>query len=696
MDNQAIKYEIIDNIGIIKGANPPVNALSFDVRRGLIDTLKLFLEDNNIEGIILCGEGRTFFAGADISEFGKPMQSPNLNDVIYEFENSNKPIVAALHGTPLGGGLELAMGCNYRVALSSTNLGLPEVKLGIIPGAGGTQRLPRLAGIEKALSMITSGIPINAEDALNSDIIEEVFEDSLIEKAINFIKSKLSLDSHPIVSKLNEKVSNINNEVFENFSNKIEKKYRGRKSPLCAIEAVKATTTLNFTEGLEKERELFKLCHDSKESSSLIHMFFSERKALKIPDISKDTSILPIKSAAVIGCGTMGGGIAMNFANVGIPVTVIENSQESLDKGMKIIEKNYFNTVSKGRMNENEFKNRMSLIKGSTNLESIANSDVVVEAVFEEMNLKKEMFIKIDKLAKENSILATNTSTLDIDQIAESTSRPQFVIGTHFFSPANVMKLLEIVRGKHTSKEVIASTMKLAKNIKKVPVLAGNCDGFIGNRMFHEYVRQAHALAEEGAKVADIDRVIYEFGWAMGPFAVNDLAGNDVGWRIRKRHKQEGKYDNLRYTSTVADQLCELGRYGQKTNRGFYIYDQQTRKKQIDPEVDMMFEKVAKEKGISRRIIDDNEILNRLSWALLNTGCMILEEGYALRASDIDVTYAYGYGYPHWRGGPMKYAEDYGLDKVLEEIESFRIKNPDMWPKCNYLEKLVQDNKQFN
>ena len=696
MDNQAIKYEVIENIGIITGVNPPVNALSYNVRKGLVEALKLFLKNDNIKGIILCGEGRTFFAGADISEFGKPMQSPNLNEVILDYENSNKPIVAALHGSPLGGGLELAMGCNYRIALSSTKLGLPEVKLGIIPGAGGTQRLPRLAGIEKALSMITSGIPIDAKTALESGIIEEVFEDNLIENALNFIKSKLTFDIHPVASKLSEKVSNVENDIFINFSNKIEKKYRGRKSPLCAIEAVKATTNLSFKEGLEKERELFKVCHDSKESSSLIHMFFSERKALKIPDIPKDTQILPINSAAVIGCGTMGGGIAMNFANAGIPVTVIENSQESLNKGMNIIEKNYSNTVSKGRMTQNEFKKRMSLINGSSKLESISNADVVVEAVFEEMNLKKEMFSKINALAKENSILATNTSTLDIDQIAESTSRPQFVIGTHFFSPANVMKLLEIVRGKHTSKEVIASTMKLAKNIKKVPVLAGNCDGFIGNRMFHEYVRQAHALAEEGAKVADIDKVIYDFGWAMGPFAVNDLAGNDVGWRIRKRHKLEGKYDNLRYTSTVADQLCELGRYGQKTNRGFYIYDQQTREKKIDPEVDMMFEKVAKEKGISRRKIDDKEILSRLSWALLNTGCMILEEGYALRASDIDVTYAYGYGYPHWRGGPMKYAEDYGLEQVLEEINNYRTKNPDMWPKCNYLEQLVKEKKNFN
>ncbi len=695
-ENNAIEYEIIDNIGIIKGMHPPVNALSHSVRSGLVDSLKELSENEDIEGIVLIGDGRTFFAGADISEFGKPMQEPDLNQVIKTFENSKKPIVAALHGTPLGGGLELAMGCNYRVALASTRLGLPEVKLGIIPGAGGTQRLPRLVGIEKALSMITSGNPINASDALKSGIIEEIYEDSLIANAINFIKSKLELEIHPIVSELNEKISSVNDEVFEIFSKKMEKKYRGRKSPLYAIEAIKETTNLNFADGLAKERELFKICHDSNESSSLIHMFFAERQALKIPDISKETKTLPINTAAVIGCGTMGGGIAMNFANVGIPVTVIENSQDSLDKGLQIIEKNYASTVSKGRMSENDFKKKMSLIKGATSLEQISNADVIVEAVFEEMSLKKTMFSRIDKIAKENCILATNTSTLDIDQIAEATNRPEYVIGTHFFSPANVMKLLEIVRGKHTSKEVISSTMKLAKGINKIPVLAGNCDGFIGNRMFHEYVRQAHALAEEGAKVADIDRVIYEFGWAMGPFAVNDLAGNDVGWRIRKRHKQEGKYDNLRYTSSVADQLCELGRYGQKTNRGFYIYDPQTRKKQIDPEVDMMFEKVAKEKGITRRNIDDKEILNRLSWALVNTGCMILEEGFALRASDIDVTYAYGYGYPHWRGGPMKYAEEYGLEKVLEEIESFRKENSDMWPKCSFLEQLVKENKKFN
>jgi len=695
-DNNKVKYEIIENIGIIKGANFPVNALSFAVRSGLVSALDELLANDAVEGIVLIGEGKTFFAGADISEFGKPMMKPDLNEVIKNFEYSKKPIVAALHGTPLGGGLELAMGCNYRIALNSTRLGLPEVKLGIIPGAGGTQRLPRLAGIEKSLKMITSGIPVTARDALDYGIIEDIYEDALLANAINFIKTKINLDSHPIVRNLEDKVANIDSTIFDNFIENTKKKYRGRKSPLCAIEAIKETTNLDFEKGLAKERELFKIWHDSNESSSLIHMFFSERKALKIPDIPKETETVAINTAAVIGCGTMGGGIAMNFANAGIPVVIIENAQESLDKGIDIIEKNYMNTVSKGKMSESEFKKRMSLIEGSTNLEKISNSDIIIEAVFEDMQLKKDMFSRLDKIAKSNCILATNTSTLDIDQIANSTSRPKDVIGTHFFSPANVMKLLEVVRGTNTSKEVIASTMKLAKTIKKIPVLAGNCDGFIGNRMFHEYIRQAHALAEEGAKVADIDRVIYNFGWAMGPFAVNDLAGNDVGWRIRKRHKNEGKYDNLRYTSTVADQLCELGRFGQKTNRGFYIYDSSSRKRTIDPEVDMMFAKVAEEKGIERRDIDDQEILGRLSWALLNTGCMILEEGFALRASDIDITYAYGYGYPHWRGGPMKYAEDYGLDKVVQEMEHFRSMNGDMWPKSNYLDKIATGSKKFD
>ena len=695
METNAVNYEIENNIGIIKGSNPPVNALSYEVRKGLINCLATLLENKDVKGIILIGEGRTFFAGADISEFGKPMKSPSLNEVITEFENSKKPIVAALHGTPLGGGLELAMGCNYRVALKNTMLGLPEVKLGIIPGAGGTQRLPRIVGVEKALNMITSSSPINSVEALNCRLLDEIYDNELLENSKKFLLNIINSKKHPIVKHININENTLSSNFFKDYLSMVKKKFRGRKSPIAAVNAVMASVALSFEKGLEKERELFKECHDSKESSSLIHMFFSERQALKIPDIPKDIKINKISSASVIGCGTMGGGIAMSFLNKGIPVNIVEDNEEALKKGISIIENNYANTFKKGKISQDDINKRMKLLETSVNIESIKNSDITIEAVFEEMELKKNLFRKIDQFAKEGSILATNTSTLDIDEIAAVTNRPKDVIGTHFFSPANVMRLLEVVKGKHTSKEVIATTMQLAKEINKVPVLAGNCDGFIGNRMFHEYIRQANALAEEGAEIERIDQVIFDFGWAMGPFAVNDLAGNDVGWRIRKRHKTEGKYDNLRYTSTVADKLCELGRYGQKTSKGFYIYDKTTRERSVDQEVNEMFKKVAEEKGIKRREISDNEILSRLNWALLLTGCMILEEGFALKASDIDVIYAYGYGYPNWRGGPMKYAEDYGLDKALREIESFRDYGDGMWPNSNLLEKLANGEKKF-
>lgn len=691
-----ITHEIRNNIGIIKINNPPVNALSHSVRLGLVDSLQKISDEPNVEAIILIGEGRTFIAGADISEFGKPMNEPDLNTVIFKYENSSKPIIAALHGTPFGGGLEVSMGCHYRIALDSTLLGLPEVKLGLLPGAGGTQRLPRLVGPEKALNMVTTGNPIRAKEALSFGLVDKVVDDDLLDRALTFAEEKSKLGNHPRSRDIEDKISNVDMNIFKKAEDIILKKMRGRKSPLRALKSVELSINLPFDEGLKKERELFKECHDSEESSSLIHMFFSERGASKIPDIPKDIGLREIKSAAVIGCGTMGGGIAMNFANIGMPVKIIENSSEALEKGMSIIKSNYQSTLAKGRLSKKDMEKRISLISGNTDLESIKDADVIIEAVFEEMELKKNLFSKLDKIAKSNAILASNTSTLDIDEIASVTSRPEDVIGTHFFSPANVMKLLELVRGDKTSKEVIATTMRLAKTINKVPVLAGNCDGFIGNRMFHQYIRQAHALAEEGASIVDIDRVIYDFGWAMGPFAVNDLAGNDVGWRIRKRHNKEGKYDNERYTSTVADQLCEKGRFGQKTGRGFYIYGEKTRKRTPDAEVDEMFKRVAAEKGIERRKITDDEILKRLSWSLVNTGCMILEEGFAIRASDIDVTYIYGYGYPSWRGGPMKYAEHIGLDKVLKDIEQFRSAGDGMWPKCNLLEKLANEGGSFS
>ncbi len=686
---------IKNNVGIIQVNNPPVNALSANVRSGLVNCLDQCIQNKTIESIVLIGGGRTFMAGADISEFGKPMKNPDLNEVIKKYENSTKPIVAALHGTPLGGGLEVAMGCNYRIAIKTTRLGLPEVKLGLLPGAGGTQRLPRLVGPEKAIEMITSGNPINASYALELGLVDSISENDLLEDAIAFSIEKINKSNHPRVRDLNDKITSADPEVFNKARLMVSKKMRGREGPMRCIAAVEGATNLEFDEGLKNERKLFIECHDSEESTSLIHMFFSERGATKIPDVPKETQTREVNSATVLGCGTMGGGIAMSFANAKIPVTIIETNKEALEKGMNIIEKNYRNTVSKGRLSQEEMDKRLALINGTTEWDAISNTDMIVEAVFEEMELKKEIFSKIDKLAKPDAILASNTSTLDIDAIASATNRPENVIGTHFFSPANVMQLLEVVRGDNTSKEIIASTMALGKKIKKSPVLAGNCDGFIGNRMFHDYVRQAHALAEEGASVARIDKVIYDFGWAMGPFAVNDLAGNDVGWRIRKRHKTEGKYNNLRYTSTVADQLCEIGRYGQKTGRGFYIYDPNTRAASNDPEVDEMFTKIAKEKGIVQRDISDEEILNRLSWSLVNTGAMILEEGYALRASDLDIVYIYGYGYPSWRGGPMHYAEHIGLAKVVEDIKKFRNAGDGMWPVCKLLEDLAASNKSF-
>ncbi len=699
MSKLAITFEIDGNIGLIKGTNPPVNALSYDVRKGLVETLNLFLNNKDIECIILCGEGRTFFAGADISEFGKPMQGPNLNEVIFEFEKSNKPIVAALHGTPLGGGLELAMGCHYRVANSKTLLGLPEVKLGLLPGAGGTQRLPRLVGPEIALEMITSGNPIPASKALKEGLVEEVYEvnslDELIEKAIVFSKSIITNNSHPKSKERNEKISNISDDIFDNAIKKVTPRLRGREGPLRCIEAVRGAVNLDFEDGLKNERALFQVCHDSDESAALIHSFFSERMANKIPSLDKNTPLRDISKAVVLGCGTMGGGIAMSFVNAGIPVSIIETNEELLNKGMDIIKNNYAATVSKGRLSQDNMNKRMNLLTPTLDWDVMKDADIIIEAVFEEMNIKKEVFNKIDNLAKDGAILASNTSTLDIDEIASATKRPSEVVGTHFFSPANVMRLLEIVRGTETSLDILATLMNLAKKIKKVGIIAGNCDGFVGNRMFHQYVMQAHLLVEEGATPEQVDSAAEEWGWAMGPFAVNDLAGNDVGWRIRKRHKEENYYEGKKYASTVADRLCELGRFGQKVGKGFYKYDPATRKRESDPEVLKIIEEVRREKGINPREISTEEILSRLHGALINEGTRILEEGHALRASDIDVCYINGYGFPSHRGGPMWQADKIGLDKITQEIDSHRNADDLSWPKSNLLNELKQSNKSI-
>ena len=639
-------------------------------------------------------------AGADISEFGKPTMSPDLNSVIFEYENSSKPTIAALHGTPLGGGLEVSMGCHYRVANSKTLLGLPEVKLGLLPGAGGTQRLPRLVGPELALEMITSGNPIPANKAMKEGLVSEIYENTtheeLIDNAIVFANKILSNNDHPKSRNRAEKITNISPDIFDNAIKKITPRLRGREGPLRCIEAVRGAIDLSFEEGIKNERDLFKLCHDSDESEALIHSFFSERMANKIPGMDKNTPLRPINKAVVIGCGTMGGGIAMSFVNAGIPVSVIETTSEFLDKGMSVIKNNYSTTVSKGRLSQENMDKRMALLTPTLDWDVIKEADIVIEAVFEEMEIKKEIFAKIDNLAKEGAILASNTSTLDIDEIADATNRPEEVVGTHFFSPANVMRLLEIVRGSRTKVDILATLMSLAKKIKKVGIIAGNCDGFVGNRMFHQYVMQAHLLVEEGATPEQVDSVAENWGWAMGPFAVNDLAGNDVGWLIRKRHKAENYYEGKKYASDVADRLCELGRFGQKVGKGFYKYDPKTRKRESDPEVHKIIEDVRKEKGVNPREISDDEILSRLHGALINEGTRILEEGHAFRASDIDVCYINGYGFAAHRGGPMWQADKMGVNKIAKEINNHRNADNLSWPESKLMNQLEESNGKLS
>ena len=695
-----VTYERKENIGIITVNNPPVNALSQAVRAGLSDCLKEALNDSAAEAVIVTGGGRTFMAGADISEFGKPTMSPDLNSVIFEYEDSGKPTIAALHGTPLGGGLEVSMGCHYRVANSKTLLGLPEVKLGLLPGAGGTQRLPRLVGPELALEMITSGNPIPANKAMKEGLVSEIYENTtheeLIDNAIVFARKILSNNDHPKSRERSEKITNISPDIFDNAIKKITPRLRGREGPLRCIEAVRGAVDLSFEEGIKNERDLFKLCHDSDESEALIHSFFSERMANKIPGMDKNTPLRPINKAVVIGCGTMGGGIAMSFVNAGIPVSVIETTSEFLDKGMSIIKNNYSTTVSKGRLSQENMDKRMSLLTPTLDWDVIKEADIIIEAVFEEMEIKKEIFAKIDNLAKEGAILASNTSTLDIDEIADATNRPEEVVGTHFFSPANVMRLLEIVRGSRTKVDILATLMSLAKKIKKVGIIAGNCDGFVGNRMFHQYVMQAHLLVEEGATPEQVDSVAENWGWAMGPFAVNDLAGNDVGWLIRKRHKAENYYEGKKYASDVADRLCELGRFGQKVGKGFYKYDPKTRKRESDPEVHKIIEDVRREKGVNPREISDDEILSRLHGALINEGTRILEEGHAFRASDIDVCYVNGYGFAAHRGGPMWQADKMGVNKIAKEINNHRNADNLSWPESKLMNRLEESNGKLS
>ena len=693
------------DVGVITIDNPPVNALSPGVPEGILDGIEKFGADDAVRAIVVIGGGRTFIAGADIKEFGKitsgqKRRGPGLQQVIAGLEASAKPTVAAIHGNALGGGLETSMGCHYRVALAAAKVGQPEVKLGITPGAQGTQRLPRLAGVAKALEMCAIGDPISAAEAQKLGIIDRVVEgagyDDLLAGAVAFATDAAGGEGPPPkVSARNEKLGTPeeNAPLFAAARAMVAKKRRGYFAPLKNIEAVEAATVLPFDEGVKKEAELFRECLFSTQSKALIHAFFGERTVRKIPDVPKDTPTRNIAAAAVIGAGTMGGGIAMSYANAGIPVVIKETDQEALDRGMNVIRKNYERSVRRGRFTQEFVEQRLALITPRTSYDGFADADIVIEAVFEDMDLKKNIFGEIDAIAKPGAVLASNTSTLSIDEIASVTSRPEQVIGHHFFSPANVMRLLEIVRGEKTDKEVIAASMALARRLGKIGVLVGNCHGFVGNRMFGPYRREAQFLAEEGAKISTIDRVIYEFGAAMGPLAVGDLAGLDIGWRVRKGNP--GLFPAGTRRPLAEDALVAAGRYGQKTGAGWYRYGAD-RSRSEDPEVEALLRKIAAEAGIAQRAISDDEIRDRIVYSLINEGARILEEGFALRSVDIDIIYLYGYGFPPYRGGPMFYADTIGPAKVLARVEEFHAVHGHWWRPAPLLKELAAAGKTFS
>ena len=686
---QSVDLDRRGRVAVLTVNNPPVNALSQHVRQGLRDGLKQAAADGGVAAIVITCAGRTFIAGADITEFGKPPKEPSLHEVLDLIESSPKPVVAAIHGTALGGGLEVTLACHYRVGAKTARFGLPEVKLGILPGAGGTQRLPRVVGVPKALSMIVSGDPIGADEALKAGLIDEIVEGDLTAAAVTFAE-KVVAEKRPLkkIRDLDEKVAAVRGkpEVFAEFRKSVARQTRGFRAPENCIKAVEAAVNLPFDQGLKRERELFQELITSPESKAQRYFFFAEREAAKIPDVPADTKSRDIRKAAVLGAGTMGGGIAMNFANAGIPVTVVEVAQEALDRGLGVVRKNYEATASRGRLTMPDVEKRMGLISGTTDWSKIADADIVVEAVFEEMPIKKEVFAKIDGICKPGAVLATNTSTLDVDEIASATKRPDDVIGMHFFSPANVMRLLEVVRGKKSAKDVIATAMGVGRRIAKVPVLVGVCYGFVGNRMLHQRGREAEKLILEGALPHEVDKVLTDFGFPMGPFAMGDLAGLDVGWRIRK-----GKG----VKSAVADRICELGRFGQKTGAGYFRYEKGDRTPIPDPDVEKIIVEVASEQGITRRKIGEAEILARLLYPMVNEGAKILEEKIAIRATDIDVIWVYGYGWPVYRGGPMFWADQVGLKTIRDRMNEWRKTQGEEWTPAPLLDRLASEGKTF-
>ena len=688
-----------DGVAVIMLQSPPVNGLGFAVRSGLQAALEAATADDAVDALVVTGAGKMFSGGADIREFGQspPPGTPHLPMVIDAIEASEKPVVAAIHGFALGGGLELALGCHVRLAAAGTRVALPEVTLGIVPGAGGTQRLPRLIGVPAALEVVVSGSMVPAERARTLGILDDVIEGNVVDAAVTharrMVDKRMSIRR---ASGTDDRVVETRGkpEVFEAFKKKMARRARGFEAPYACVECIEAAANLPYAEGTAKEREIFVELLASDQSKAQRHAFFAERQVAKIADVPKDTPLRPVKTAVVIGCGTMGGGIAMNFANAGIPVTVFEVSQEALDKGLGVIEKNYAATVSKGRLSQENMDTRLGLISSTVSYNDLSDADVVIEAVFEDMALKREVFGQLDAACKPEAILATNTSTLDVDEIASATSRPDKVIGTHFFSPANVMKLMENVRGAQSSDETIATIMKLSKTIGKIGVLVGICDGFVGNRMLYAYRRQADFLLEEGALPDQIDRVIYDFGMPMGPYAMGDLAGLDVGWRIRQRQAAT-RPAHLRY-STVADRVCELGRFGQKTSAGWFRYDPGSRTPIPDPVVNELVLQVSADNGFIRRDVSDQEILERCMYPLINEGAKILEEGLAQRASDIDVIWMYGYGFPRYRGGPMFWADLVGLDTIYHMMRRLHDEHGDYWLEpAPLLKQLAEQGRGF-
>jgi 3-hydroxyacyl-CoA dehydrogenase len=681
--NEVVDLSVEDGVGVVTLNSPPVNALSAKVRDGLTAAFDKVLADDAAKAVVLICEGRTFIAGADISEFGKPPKGASLHALFDKMEAATKPLVAAIHGTSLGGGFETALVCHYRVAVPSARVGLPEVKLGLLAGAGGTQRLPRIVGAAKALEMVTSGAPVGGKAALAMGLVDELApEGELRATAVAFARKVLA-EKRPLKKVRDLTVAGATPELFAEFRAKNAKAFRGFEAPEASIKCIEAAARLPFDDGKKFEREEFMKLVSGVQSQAQRYMFFAERQAAKIDGLPEGTATRPVKKVGMIGAGTMGGGIGMNFLNKGIPVTIVETQQAALDRGTATIRKNYENTAAKGRMTQDDVEKRMAALSPTLDLSALADCDLIIEAVFENMAIKKELFGKLDKIAKPGAILASNTSYLDVDEIASATSRPQDVVGMHFFSPANVMKLLEVVRGAKTAPDVLATAMDIGKTIGKVAVVSGVCHGFIGNRMLAQRQAQANALILEGAMPWDVDRVAYDFGWPMGPFQMSDLAGLDIGW---SKETSKG--------ATIRERLCELDRRGQKTGAGFYDYDAM-RNRTNAPLVEKLILDFAAEKGIQRRKIDDAEILERLVYPMINEGAKILAEGIAQRASDIDVVWIYGYGWPVYRGGPMFYADTVGAPLVVEALEKHQPKLGPDFVIAPLLRQVAEEGRRF-